>query len=140
MANKYFNKMAAPTEMRDRSARRKSAIDMIDIELGVGADKETWPIVEQHPSVGRAKLTDSPKSRKEYEKRLAGLTTKKQQNAFIKKYGRMFEPPTPVSEVIGRLRSKSAGRKGLRGAKRGGTVSRRSGGKIMQGYKAGGKV
>ena len=135
MAERY---LAAPQKMRDRAARRQSAIDVADIELGVGADKEKWD-VKQHPDTGR-KVTDPPKSRKEYEQRLSGLTTKKQRDAFIKEHGGIYEPPIPASEWIGRVKSRAAGRKGLRGAKRGGTVSRNMGGKIMYGYKAGGKV
>jgi len=81
-----------------------------DIDKELGKSKRKRGIHE--------KITDRPTTSKEFKRRLAGMATEAQQNSFRKKY-----------PEFGPVRRK-----------KGSTVSRRGGRKIMQGYKAGGKV
>jgi hypothetical protein len=63
-----------------------------------------------------------------YESAYKDLTRQKP----TKKVIRQKDKDKKLSRILGKWRAKRASQKGLRGAKRGG--------KIMQGYKAGGKV
>ena len=115
------------------------------------------------------KITDRPTTSKEFKRRLAGMATEAQQNAFRKKYPEFGPPKSKETirqnrqSILRNIRAthakdNPAGRRRLSNLlgentgmgftpktirpkkKRGGTASRKGGGKIMVGYKAGGKV